>query len=112
MRWLVALALAAAVAVVAIVTFATDDGPPRLRVVSASPLSVEGRRFVPDEIVEVVVRDGARTYRREVTATDEGSFRTALSKAAVDPCGGATVTATGDEGSRVAAKLPQRLCPP
>jgi hypothetical protein len=112
MRWVVALAVAAVVVAVAIVTLEGDEGSPTLRVVSAAPLAVEGRGFVPEETIEVVVRDAGRTYRRGVAATDEGSFRAAFPQAAVDPCGGASVSVSGDEGSRAAAKLPQRLCPP
>jgi hypothetical protein len=108
----VAVAVAAAVATMALLLL-QDDGPSAaLRLSSTAPLVVEGRGFLPEEAVSVTVSTGPRTYRRAVSATEDGSFRATIREAVIDPCGGVRVSATGTEGSRASAKLPQRLCPP
>jgi hypothetical protein len=114
MRWLVALAVAAALATAAVVLLRDGDrsGPTTLRVASTAPLTVEGRGFAPDEAVRLNVTGGGRTHDRELEADQEGSFRATIPEAGFDPCGGLRVSATGAEGSRASAKLPQPLCPP
>lgn len=79
---------------------------PLVRVESASPLTLHGVRFRPDERVGLDVTVGARRYRRSVRADAHGAWRLTLAGVAFDRCAGKrALLATGSLGSRVAWEL-------
>jgi hypothetical protein len=86
-------------------------GKPALRLVSASPLTIRGLRFVPKERVRVIVLEAGSATRR-VSADAQGTFVASFQEASVDRCSALSVLAVGSRGSRAALKRPGPLCPP
>lgn len=82
---------------------ATDAGP-RVRLVSAAPLSLAGSGFAPREKVKLTVKLRGTTHHAVVTAGPGGRFvrRFALARGRCDPL---TVSARGNRGSRVSWTL-------
>jgi hypothetical protein len=81
-----------------------------LRLVQSGTLVVRGAHFLAGERVRVTVVT-ERTLAKRTTAAGNGSFAVRFD-VLLDRCNAATVTATGNRGSRARVKLPQRMCPP
>lgn len=85
---------------------------PTLRLVEQAPAAFAGRGFHPSEHVVVTLVSPAR-HSRTVVATSSGSFRVSFARVSLDPCVPWTVSARGDDGSRVtAAAKPLPECAP
>jgi len=85
-----------------------------LRIVSVKPVKASGRGFQPRERVRLTVKTSTAHRFVRLRASTAGSFsRTVTGLGHFDPClGPLIVTATGNEGSRATAKVPQRECAP
>lgn len=86
-------------------------GKPALRLVSASPLTIRGLRFVAKERVRVMVLEAGSATRR-VSADVQGTFVASFQETSADRCSALSVLAVGSRGSRAALKRPGPLCPP
>jgi hypothetical protein len=88
---------------------AAVGGKAQLRLVTSSPLRIQGVRFHPGERVRATLMSPVRRVRR-VAVTGRGTF-VADFGVARDRCSGVFVTAVGASGDRAALRaLPQ--CPP
>jgi hypothetical protein len=83
---------------------------PALRLASASPLTIRGLRFQPEERVRVMIRGAGAT--RRVSADNQGSFVASFQELSADRCNALAVLALGSRGSRAELKRPGPLCPP
>ncbi len=112
-RRIIALGIAVvALAAVAAAPAGSAGCTAKLRVAKAAPLSVRGTHFRKFERVRLVV-SGAAERTKTVRASKRGSFSAKFDGVVVHACGdGLAITASGNHGSRVAMKLPQRECPP
>ena len=84
------------------------NGKARILPTRLTPPAVKGTGFKPGENVTVKIVDGPVTTKR-VRADSNGSFTVSLG-GRVDRCGGMTVTAVGDQGSRTSFQLAHLLC--
>jgi hypothetical protein len=86
----------------------------KLRIVSVNPVKASGRGFHARERVRLTVKTPTAHRVVGVRASASGSFTRAVTGLGhFDAClGPLIVTATGNEGSRAAAKVPQRECAP
>jgi hypothetical protein len=116
-RWRTSVAAAAGAAVVVLFTTACGHTGPNRDAAASSlpskaqlapagqkPLQVRGTGFLPDEHVQVTTK--GKTVNS--VANSQGAFFASLP--GVNNCGGATVTATGDEGSHAKFNLSQVSC--
>lgn len=86
---------------------------PSVRVTDWQPLVLVGTRFRPFERVVIrVVETGSPTLVKRLRATRRGTFVATLTNAAVDRCGGLSVSVTGAGGRVAKVRLPLPLCPP
>ncbi|MEP6892665.1 MAG: hypothetical protein ABI927_02695 [Gaiellaceae bacterium] len=85
-----------------------------LRLVDSSPITVQGIRFKPHELVRVTFTQGLMKQKRAVRATTGGRFSaSAGDDMRLDRCGDLLlVTAVGGRGSRAWLKRPLPECPP
>jgi hypothetical protein len=94
--------------VIALVVLATAVAPaaavarPELELTGSVPATVHGIGFHRHEDVRLVLRRSTTDFAiRRVTASATGSFSAAFRAVDLGPCAGFTLTAFGDEGSRV-----------
>jgi hypothetical protein len=108
--------LAAAVVLLAFLpsgAVATETGSRRaaLKLVTAAPVTIEGRSFVSGERVRLTVSAG-RKAQKNVVADGSGRFVARFRSVSFDRCLGLRVTAVGSNGSRAIYTTPKLLCPP
>jgi hypothetical protein len=86
----------------------------KVRIVSVNPVKASGRGFHARERVRLTVRTATARRFVRLRASTSGSFTAAVTGLGhFDPClGPLIVTATGSQGSRATAKVPQRECAP
>ena len=95
-------------------TVAKPPVRPLLLLVDLDPVTFQGRHFRARERVEVTVMAGGDTLVRRIRASRNGTFKAVFTPLRnPDPCTmDAFAERIGRRGTLVAAKLPQRLCPP
>jgi D-serine dehydratase len=109
-----ACVVAAAVAGVALaVRTGGSDAKPVLRLVDASPLTVRGLNFDPNERVSVSAH-GSRAQRtaRSLSAGSAGGFVVRFPDLDANNCSGFGVTAVGSNGDRASLGRRPGMCPP
>jgi hypothetical protein len=106
-------AIAAALLLAGAAASAGISTRPALRLLSRSPIAVQGLHFKGHERVAVTATFGAvRSQRKMATATLAGGFHLTFGPMPVGPCESLTIHAVGSRGSVAALKLPQPACIP
>lgn len=112
-RVLVLLAAILAATTLSLAVAVAGNGP-KLRILSASPVKVNGRGFHALERLRLTIKTASGRRVLRIRASTSGSFRRTVTRMGhFDPClGPLRVVAIGNHGSRAKATLPQRECPP
>ena len=113
MRWIGPLLVPLVLVGAAVASTPAARERPALRVISWSPLAVQGLHFARRERVRVTAELDEAARVRTARANRLGRFGATFGYLAYDPCNSTlAVWAVGNMGSRAAIKLPQRQCLP
>jgi hypothetical protein len=91
---------------------AGSPGTERVRLVDATPVTLQGLNFHPLERITISLSLGSTNAARALRAGSEGRFLTVFPKLRYDRCHGAlSIKAVGNQGSRANWRLVPLDCP-